>query len=194
MLDEEAWVVPWWNANIIDFYDETGLLGTLTGPAGWADAWGCAYSNEDNNKLYIGGRDGQIAYGNFLDYDTPISWTTLVPGAGTFVGMGYYAPQNRTAYGRYLFTLERISDPWTNTLYVWNVNDAGVPEVDTPAYIFDLNSFLDPEGAAGGIEWDGEHLWVLHQSEPDYVIEFDLELDDTNITPKSLGGIKANFR
>ncbi|UCE26393.1 MAG: hypothetical protein JSW52_08530 [Candidatus Coatesbacteria bacterium] len=194
MIDDELWVVGYYYDNRIDFYDDAGIVGSSVGPPGWGEPWGVAYSNEDNNLIYVGQSD-YIAYGAYVDYGTDVTWTELHvgDGVGNFTGLGYYAP-SRTAEGRYLFGVARLSDPWTNTLYVFNVNDVGVPDVVNPAYTFDLNSFLDPDGSIAGCEWDGEHLWLLDQSEPDYVIEFDLGLDDTNITPASLGNIKASFK
>lgn len=196
MIDDDLWVVGYWNANYVDFYDDSAFLNSVDGPSGWPDAWGVAYSNDENNVIYLGQTD-VIAYGTFTDPDTSIAWTELSigAGAGRVSGLGYYAPTDRTAYGRYLFGVVRIETPPTASVYVWNVNDNGVPDTANPAYVLDITTFLVSGGpGTGGCEWDGEHLWVLDQSDPDYVLEFDLGLDDTNIAPMSLGNIKASFR
>jgi hypothetical protein len=194
IIDDDLWAVGYYTGSYVDFYDDSVYLNTVDGPAGWDSVWGVAYSNDENNMLYVGHTD-LIAYGTFTDPDTPITWHELSIGTdvGTASGLGYYAPGGRTAEGRYLFGAVRTTT--SCAVYVWNVNDAGVPEVAEPAYILDISPFLASGGSgAGGCEWDGEHLWVLDQFDPDYVLEFDLGLDDTNIAPLSLGGIKASFK
>jgi hypothetical protein len=193
MIDDDLWAVGYYNGSYVDFYDDSGYLNSVDGPAGWDIVWGVAYSNDENDLIYVG-QDDVIAYGTFVDPDTPITWTELSigAGAGRVSGLGYYAPLERTSYGRYLFGVVRTT---TAAVYVWNVNDAGVPQVAEPAYILDISPFLASGGSGtGGCAWDGEHLWVLDQFTPDYVLEFDLGLDDTNIEPMSLGNIKASFR
>lgn len=193
LIDDDLWAVGYYTGSYVDFYDDSGYLNTVDGPAGWDSVWGVAYSNDDNNVMYLGQTD-LIAYGTFTDPDTPITWTELSIGAGAGKpsGLGYYAP-SRTAEGRYLFGTVRTSG--SCAVYVWNVNDAGVPQVAEPAYILDISPFLFSGGSGtGGCAWDGEHLWVLDQYTPDYVLEFDLGLDDTNVAPASLGGIKASFK
>jgi hypothetical protein len=196
MIDDDLWVVGYYTGSYIDFYDDTDYVNTIDGPAGWENVWGVAYSNDENNILYLGQTD-VIAYGTFTDPDTPITWHELPIGTdvGRASGLGYYAPGGRTAEGRYLFGTVRTAS--SCAVYVWNVNDAGVPQVAEPAYILDISAFLGSGGSgSGGCEWDGEHLWVLDQPPEgqDYVSEFDLGLDDTNIAPMSLGGIKATFK
>ncbi len=197
IIDDDIWVVGYYGDNYIDFYDDSGIVDSVPGPPGWTDVWGVAYSNDENNVIYLGQTD-VIAYGTYTDPGTDISWTDLHlgDGVGRVSGLGYYAPGGRTAEGRYLFGVARTTDPWGTTLFVWRVNDNGRPLTNVPAYVFDLSSFLTPDSLTGGIEWDGQHLWVLDQpvEDTDYVIEFDLGLDDTNITPMSLGNIKASFR
>jgi hypothetical protein len=194
MIDDDLWVVGYYTGNYVDFYDDSGYLNSVDGPAGWDSTWGVAYSNDENKMIYVGLTD-EIAYGTFTDPDTPITWTELSINAGAdrVSGLGYYAPLDRTAYGRYLFGTVRSAS--SCSVYVWNVNDAGVPLVAEPAYILDITFFMASGGSgAGGCEWDGEHLWVLDQFTPDYILEFDLGLDDTSIEPMSLGGIKASFK
>jgi len=196
MVDDDLWTVGYYTGSYVDFYDDSGYLNTVDGPAGWDSIWGVAYSNDENKMIYLGQTD-VIAYGTFTDPDTPITWTELSigDGAGRTSGLGYYAPLDRTAYGRYLFGTVRTESACS--VYVWNVNDAGVPLVAEPAYILDISFYLASGGSGtGGCEWDGEHLWVLDQPDAaaDMVLEFDLGLDDTSIEPLSLGGIKASFR
>jgi hypothetical protein len=198
IIEDEYWVVGYYYDNRVDFYDDAGLLDAQDGPAGWGEPWGVAYSNDENMLIYLGSSD-QIAYGAYTDPGTAISWTILdLPaGTGNFTGLGYYYPEGRSDFGKYLFGIARVSDPWTNTLFVWDVDGSGVPDVDNPAYTFDMNPYLvpaDEDGAVAGIEWDGEHLWVLDQADPDYVTEFDLGISGVSITPMSLGNIKASFK
>ncbi len=186
-IGDNQYLVGYYTDNLVDVYDGASgnFLGSLDGPAGFSEVWGLAF-DDATNTIYVGGYN-QIAYGTYVDENTPISWS--------FRGAGNYINGEVTGLGTdgdNLYGVKRESDSPVVEIYclVWELT-GGVP-----AQYFgwtDISEhFTGDSTPSGGCAWDGNHLWVVDQSSPDRVIE--IELGTIGIKSASLGEIKALFK
>jgi|GEM_PF-934686 len=179
--------------------DNGSSYTSFAGPSnfsGWM--YGMAH-NPDNDMLYVSNwvnESGWIAWGSLNGSGHVTTWTQNDNGF----------PYNALKYvsvggASYLFAQYRgLNGSWDNSLHIYNLDASGIPEdIYVPDEIIDYNEeFYYP----GDISWDGDNFWMLDQNRlnedgSDYPTEIALpgfSSYTVNITPASLGHIKAQFK
>ncbi|UCE26734.1 MAG: hypothetical protein JSW52_10370 [Candidatus Coatesbacteria bacterium] len=199
----EMWLIGGLTSNIVYIVDSSGNdLGAFAAPATWDNIHGIAY-NPDNDLLYLSYSpdvtlSGSVAWDTFTGPGFTPSWTEST-STDTFSGLSY----GDVGGAKYLFAMrrDRVSY-WDSMVYIWTLDGSGLP---TDIYIpDDIIAFGDDYmPVPGNIYWDGDYLWVNNQnhSDPDVLEDAIAEIwlngyspGDTNITPASLGHIKAQFK
>ncbi len=167
---------------------------SFAGPATFNRLYGVAY-NPDNSILYVSDwSTGNIAWGSVGGSGHVTSWTEV--SIGINLGALVYGSANGNDY---LFGVER-EQYFYSGLHIWELDGSGQP--DDYYLPDDFINFGEYFYYPGDIDWDGEYLWVLNQNVDgaggmDAVTKIALPgYSDylINITPASLGEIKAKFR
>jgi hypothetical protein len=184
-LDDNQFIVGYYTDNLVDVYDGANgnFLASLDGPGGFTQIWGVAF-DDVSNTLYVG-EYNRIAYGTYVDENTPINWTIRDAGnyiQGEVTGLG--------TDGTNLYGVKRDTTVTEIYCLVWELT-GGVPgpyfgRTDITEH------FLGDTTPSGGCAWDGNHLWVVDQAGTDRVLE--IELGTLGIRSASLGEIKARFK
>jgi len=177
--------------------DNGSSYTSFAGPpnfTGWM--YGIAH-NPDDDILYVSNwLSTWIAWGPLNGSGHVTTWTQEDPG------FRYNALQYISVGGTdYLLAQLRGDDgSWDNSLHVFSLDASGIPnDIYVPDEIIDYNEeFYYP----GDISWDGDNFWMLDQNRlnedgSDYPTEIalpGLSSYTVNITPASLGNIKAQFK
>lgn len=168
---------------------------TFSGPGSFDRMFGVTY-NAENDILYVTDwLTQQIAWGTVDSSGHVTSWNS--ESFGYDIGGLAYGVANGT---KYLFGVERYRDArfWDAGLNVWELDASGQPlDIYIPIDYFNFDAFYFP----GGVFWDGDFLWMLNQNYDETNIDAVTKIalpgySDylVNITPASLGNIKAQFR
>ncbi|UCE26731.1 MAG: hypothetical protein JSW52_10355 [Candidatus Coatesbacteria bacterium] len=184
------------DSNVFFVAEDGTSYTSFSGPGTFGNVFGVTY-NAENDILYVTDwESARIAWGTVDSSGHVTSWNT--ENFGFDIGGLAYGVADGT---KYLFGIERYRDGryWDAGLNVWELDASGQPlDIYVPIDYFNFDVFYFP----GGIFWDGDFLWMLNQNydgatNPDKVTKIALPgYSDylVNITPASLGNIKAQFR
>lgn len=168
-----------WTSSMIAIYDASDTQPTawhklnLDGPAAWGHVCGV---DAGHGNLYASDFfTDQIAWGPYTGVETSVTWTTA--SFATVSGMA--------VYGDYLFVCTQ--DPGVDNIFLFELNADGSPNM-TPVWSCIFTE--DSDGPNGGLDFDGEYLWVYPQNGSLFKLDIDYDLGLQNGT---WGAIKASF-
>ncbi|UCE26732.1 MAG: hypothetical protein JSW52_10360 [Candidatus Coatesbacteria bacterium] len=155
--------------------------------------------NPDDDMLYVSNWiTSWFGYGSLDGSGHVTSWTQEDPG------FRYNALKYVSVGGTdYLLAQDRGDlDSWDNSLHIFILDGSGVPNIYVPDVVIDYNEGGQLIYYPGDISWDGDNFWMLDQNKlaedgsdwPTKIALPDLSSYTVNITPASLGNIKAQFR
>jgi hypothetical protein len=104
-----------------------------------------------------------------------VTWTT-----GSFATVSGVA-----VYGDYLFVCTQVAG--SDNIFIFELNSDGSPNM-TP--VWSCNFTEDADGPNGGIDFDGQYLWVYPQNDNIYKLDIDF---DVSLQTDTWAGIKTAF-
>lgn len=168
-----------WGSSMIAVYDASDTQPTawhklnLAGPAGWS--YVCGVDAGHGNIYASDFSADQIAWAPYTGVETSVTWNTA--SFATVSGMA--------VYGEYLFVCTQ--NPGVDNIFIFELNADGSPDM-TPVWSCIFTE--DADGPNGGLDFDGEYLWVYPQNGSLYKLDIDYDLGLQNDT---WGAIKASF-
>ncbi len=168
-----------WGPSMIAVYDASDTQPTawhklnLAGPG----AWNCVCGvDAGHGNLYASDFfTDQIAWGPYTGVETSVTWSTA--SFATVSGLA--------VYGDYLFACTQT--PGVDNIFLFELNADGSPNM-TP--VWSCNFTEDEDGPNGGLDFDGEYLWVYPQNGSLYKLDIDYDL---GLRSDTWGAIKASF-
>ncbi len=154
-----------WASSMIAVYDASDTQPTawhklnLSGPAAWGHV--CGVDAGHGNIYASDFFTDQIAWAPYTGVETSVTWTTA--SFATVSGM--------SVYGDYLFVCTQ--NPGVDNIFIFQLNADGSPDM-TPVWSCVFTE--DADGPNGGIDFDGEYLWVYPQNGNLFKLEIDFEL------------------
>jgi hypothetical protein len=179
--------------------DNGSSYTSFVGPSNFTTrTYGMAH-NPDDDMLYVSNWiTSWSAWGSLGGSGHVTSWTQEDPG------FRYNALKYVSVNGTdYLLAQDRNDiDTWDNYLHIFVLDASGIPDIYSPDVIIEYNEDSQLIYYPGDISWDGDNFWMLDQNRlnedgSDYPTEIalpGLSSYTVNITPMSLGQIKAQFR
>jgi hypothetical protein len=179
--------------------DNGSSYTSFSGPPNFSErTYGIAH-NPDDDMLYCSNWiTSWFAYGSLDGSGHVTSWTQEDPGF-TYNALKYVSVGGTD----YLLAQDRgILDSWDNYLHIFVLDASGVPDIYTPDVIIEYNEESLLIYYPGDISWDGDNFWMLDQNRlnedgsdwPTEIALPGLSSYTVNITPASLGHIKAQFK
>jgi hypothetical protein len=177
--------------------DDGSSYTDFAGPTGFDRMYGVAH-NPDNDILYVSDdSSGWVGWGYVDGSGLVTSWTQ--ENVGFMYCAMKYVPAGRS---NYLMAIYREYGVYEfSQLHIFTLNSNGEPiDIYDPYIIIDFGDYFY---YPADFDWDGEYMWLLDQNrggDPntlDYACKMDIpEFGEgvVNITPASLGNIKAQFK
>ena len=169
-----------WSSSFIAIYDAstTGTAAyfnsNILGPGSWTCVCGVAAGH---NNIYASDFFAdEIGWGTYTGTESTVTWTTAA--FSTVSGMA--------VYGDYLFVCTQVSG--TDNIFIFKLDDNGVPDM-TPEWSCNFTEYAD--GPNGGIDYDGEFLWVYPQN--DNLYKLDIDWTPEALVRDTWAAIKSSF-
>ncbi|OPL19587.1 MAG: hypothetical protein AVO35_09730 [Candidatus Aegiribacteria sp. MLS_C] len=168
-----------WAGSLIAVYDvsTTGadpyFSGNLAGPAGWQAVCGVG-AGHDNIYASDFFAD-EIAWGPYTGTETSVTWTTA--SFATVSGMSVWED--------YLFVCCQITG--ADNIFIFALEPDGSVNM-TPVWSC---VFTESSSSAGGVDYDGEYLWVYPQN--DNLYKLDIDWTPSALQNETWGAIKSQF-
>lgn len=144
----------------------------LEGPGGWdtvcgVDAgYGCIYASD----FFV----GEIAWGSYeAGLDTTVTWTTAP----------FEAVSGMAVWSQYLFVCCQVTG--ADNIFIFQLEPDGCVNM-TPIWSCE---FTETASSMGGIDFDGEYLWLYPQN--DNLYKLDIDWEPTALQQTTWGDIKA---
>ncbi|MCD4701256.1 MAG: hypothetical protein K8S24_05290 [Candidatus Aegiribacteria sp.] len=160
--------------NSIGVFDDVGaFVKFIPGPAAWpVKIMGMGAGHD---MLYCSGNSGtEIAWGSYTGTEASVTWTTAA----------WASVYGMAVYGDNLFMCCSLTGE--DNIFIFYINADGSVNM-TPVWSCE---FIE-DTTNGGIDWDGQYLWVYSQNEDLYKLDIDWSpgaLDET-----TWGEIKTSF-
>ena len=157
------------------FAEDGTWLRNVDGPAGYTNIFGIGAGHD---MVYVGSpNESTIAWGSYTGTETTITWTGE---------MAFESAYGLAVYGDYLFVacgLEAVDN-----MFIFELAADGSPGA-TPVWSC---TFLENAAMSvnGGIDFDGEYLWVYPQNDYLYKLEIDFSMA---LESETWAGIKTSF-
>lgn len=170
------WFFGHWVASEIGVFDDVGnFVKIIDGPGAWDRVCGVGAGNGFIYASTFYPPD-EIGWGTYTGSETSVSWTTAA----------FASVSGMAVYGMNLFVCCQIID--ADNIFIFDINPDGSVNM-TPVWSCEFVD-EDMEGA-GGIDYDGEFLWLYPQNTDLYKLSIDW-------TPGALdqstwGEIKTSF-
>lgn len=163
-----------WASNNIGVFDDSGNFeGLIEGPAGWSGVYGVGAGHD---MLYVSDKAHvEIAWGSYTGTESSVSWTTAA--FETVYGMA--------VYGDYIFMSCGIAG--ADNIFIFSINADGSLDM-TP--VWSTIFYHEPE-PDGGLDWDGEYLWLYPQNTS--LFKLDIDWVPVSLEQSTWGQIKADF-
>ncbi|HOP27399.1 MAG TPA: hypothetical protein PLM22_08170 [Candidatus Sabulitectum sp.] len=168
-----------WAGSNIAIYDvsTTGaspyFMKDLAGPAGWQAVCGVAAGH---GNLYASNFfTDVIAWGDYTGTESTVTWSTA----------SFASVSGMSVYMDWLFVACQITG--SDNLFIFELNPDGSPNM-TPVW---STTFTESTSSAGGVDYDGEYLWVYPQN--DNLFKLDIDWAPSALDRTTWGAIKATF-
>ncbi len=169
-----------WVSNNIQVYDvsTTGadpyFVRDLVGPSAWTHICGVD-AGHDNLYVSCFFMD-EIAWGAYTGTESTVTWTTAA--FNTVSGV--------SVWDNYLFVCAQITG--VDNIFIFELYADGSVNM-TP--IWSCNFVEDASGPNGGLDYDGEYLWVYPQNAN--LFKLDIDWIPTALQRDTWGAIKSTF-
>ena len=168
-----------WVSNTIAVYDvsTTGadpyFVRSIAGPSGWGAICGVGVGHDNlyASNFFV----DEIAWGTYTGTEPSVIWTTA---AFNYVS-------GMSVYGDNLFLCCLIIG--ADNIFIFDLNPDGSVNM-TPVWSCEFNEGGDPDG---GIDYDGEYLWVYPQG--DNLFKLDIDWIPISLESETWGAIKSSF-
>lgn len=168
-----------WVSGSIQVYDvsTTGADPYHTGDIGAAAGWSavCGVDAGFDNLYASNFFTDEIAWGPYTGTESSVTWTTA----------SFAAVSGMSVADGYLFVVCQITG--SDNIFIFELEPDGSPNM-TPVWSCD---FTESASSAGGIDWDGEYLWVYPQN--DNLYKLDIDWVPTSLQRDTWGSIKTVF-
>ncbi|MCK5130747.1 MAG: hypothetical protein KAR40_01175 [Candidatus Sabulitectum sp.] len=154
------------------FAEDGSFVHSIDGPAAWGKVFGVGAGHD---MMYLGG-NGELAWGTYTGTETTITWTTMV----------YEAVYGLAVYGDFLFVACGIE--FADNVFIHEIAADGTPGA-TPVWSCSFVETADGT-ANGGIDYDGEYLWLYPQNDFLYKVEIDWSMA---LESDTWAAIKSSF-
>ena len=157
------------------FAEDGTFLRNVDGPAGYTNLFGIGAGHD---MVYVGSpNESVLAWGPYTGTESTITWTGE---------MAYESVYGLAVWGDYLFVACGIEA--ADNMFIHEIAADGTPGA-TPVWSC---TFLENAAMSvnGGIDFDGEYLWVYPQNDYLYKLEIDF---DMALESDTWAGIKTTF-
>lgn len=155
------------------FDEDGGYLYDVDGPAGYTNLFGIGAGD---GYVYVSSpNEDVIAWGSYTGASGSITWSELP----------YSSVYGLAVHDGYLFVGCGLEGE--DNIFIHALNPDGSP-VATPEWSC---VFAESAQANGGIDFDGEYLWVYPQN--DFLYQLDIDWSPQALEGDTWGGIKATF-
>lgn len=168
-----------WVSSSIAVYDvsTTGAAPyfnkNIVGPAGWSAVCGVAagYGGIYASNFFT----DQIAWASYTGTESTVSWTTA----------SFSAVSGMSVWENYLFVCCQITG--SDNLFIFELNPDGSVDMNP---VWSCN-FTGSTSSAGGVDYDGQYLWVFPQN--DNLFKLDIDWSPISLQRDTWGAIKSSF-
>ena len=167
------WFMTDYGSSMFGVYSEDGThLRNIDGPAGYTNLFGIGATD---GFIYVGSpNESKLAWGAYTGTETSITWSEI----------DYADVYGLAVYGDYLFVALGVEG--ADNIFIHMLNPDGSPN-PTPVWSC---TFTEEVEVNGGIDYDGEYLWVYPQNTCLYKLDIDF---DMALEPTTWAGIKTTF-
>ena len=169
-----------WVSNNIQVYDvsttsmDPYFARDITGPSAWTHICGV---DAGHDNLYVACFFAdEIAWGTYTGTEPTVTWTTAA----------FFTVSGMSVYEDYLFVC--CQTPGTDNIFIFELNADGSVNM-TP--VWSCNFTEDPDGPNGGLDYDGDYLWVYPQN--DNLYKLDIDWIPVSLQRDTWGSIKSTF-
>ena len=169
------WFLTDYAASMFAVFAENGAhVANINGPAGYTNLFGIGAGS---GHVYVGSpNEDALAWGPYTGTETSISgWDEIA----------YTSVYGLAVWEDYLFVACGVGGE--DNIFIHQITADGSPN-PTPVW---STSFIEEAEMNGGIDFDGEYLYVYPQNTFLYVL--DLDWDPQSLTPSTWANIKASF-
>ena len=169
------WFMTDYGTSMFAVFAENGShVANIAGPSGYTNLFGIGAGH---GHVYVGSKnESLLAWGPYTGTETSISGWTEIP---------YTSVYGLAVWGDYLFVACGVADE--DNIFIHYINPDGSPN---PTPVWSTN-FSEEEMADGGIDYDGEYLYVYPQNSFLYVL--DIDWDPQSLSPSTWANIKSSF-
>lgn len=157
------------------FAEDGTWLRNIDGPAGYTNLFGIGAGHD---MVYVGSpNEITLAWGSYTGTETTITWTD----------MPYESVYGLAVWGDYLFVGCGIVG--ADNVFIHSIATDGTPSA-SPVWSCD---FTDSTGGDvnGGIDYDGEFLWIYPQN--DFLYKLTIDFDPQALESDTWAAIKSSF-
>ena len=167
------WFMTDYGTPFFAVYEEDGTwMKNIDGPGSYTNLFGIGAGY---GGMYIGSpNESKLAWGSYSGSETSITWSEL----------DYESIYGCAVWGNYLF-LARGLDADVNII-IHELNPDGSP-VATPVW----STIFFEAPVNGGIDYDGEYLYIYPQN--DYIYVLDIDFTPAALEQSTWGEIKTSF-
>ncbi len=153
------------------FAEDGSWVCNIDGPAGWSKimAMGAGYG------MVYAGANGEIGWGAYTGTKTAVTWTTVT----------YASVYGLAVWENLLFVACGIDD--ADNIFIHTIAGDGTPSTE-PVWSC---QFTENTEVNGGIDYDGEFLWVYPQQ--DYLYKLSIDWDPEALDSDTWAGIKTSY-
>ncbi len=158
------------------FAEDGSFLRNIDGPAGYTNLFGIGAGN---GMVYVGSpNEITLSWGAYTGTESTITWSGEMP---------YESVYGLAVWGDYLFVGCGIEA--ADNMFIHEIAEDGTPSA-TPVWscTFIENASMELNG---GIDYDGEYLWVYPQN--DYLYKLEIDWSAAALESNTWAGVKTSF-
>lgn len=169
------WFMTDYSTSFFAVFEEDGtFMHNIDGPAGYTNLFGVGAGYD---HIYLGSpNDDKLAWGSYTGSETSITWSDIGYDGKAIYGLAVWE--------NYLFVA--TSDEADVNIIIHQLNPDGSPD---PTPVWSTIFFEAPVN--GGIDYDGEYLYIYPQN--DYIYVLDIDFEPAALQQSTWGNIKSAF-
>ena len=168
------WFMTDYASSMFGVFQEDGThLRNIDGPAGYTNLFGIGATD---GFIYVGSpNEAKLAWGPYTGTETSITWSDI--DYGDVYGLAVWED--------YLFVALGVEG--ADNIFIHHLNPDGSPN-PTPEWSC---VFTEEVEVNGGIDYDGEYLWIYPQNT--FLYKLSIDWDPQSLESDTWAGIKASF-